>query len=154
MSAKCSDFGMRQLVHACVYVAVAFAVGCENSSDGGRREVTGSVSYGGQPVEEGQIVFEPEAPGSPLATGQIKAGEYHIEATYGPTAGPYRVRIEGYRKKKVANMPPHPYAGDNQEPGVVAEQFLPVAYNARTTLRVEITDQEENVHDFKLQAKR
>ena len=116
--------------------------------------MTGTVSYGGQPVAEGQIVFEPEAPGSPLATGQIKGGEYQIEPQFGPTVGPYRVRIEGYRKKKVANMPPHPYAGDSQEPGVVTEQFLPVDYNVRTTLRVEIADEGENVHNFDLQAKR
>ena len=117
-------------------------------------EVSGSVSYGGEPVEEGQIVFEPEAPGTPMATGQIKDGKYQIEAKFGPAAGPYRVRIEGYRKRKVANMPPHPYAGDSLEAGVVAEQYLPADYNARTTLRAEITNDDESVHNFDLQAKR
>lgn len=88
-----------------------------------------------------------------MAVGQIKGGAYRIEAEQGPAAGPYRVRVEGYRKKKVPNMPRHPYLGDDQEPGVVREQFLPLDYNARTTLGVEITEG-ENVHDFALEAKR
>jgi hypothetical protein len=137
----------------CAVACLAFAIGCESKTEDGRREVTGSVTFNNQPVEEGQIVFEPESTG-PLATGQIKAGKYEIDPKFGPAAGPYRVRIEGYRKKKVANMPPHPYAGDSAEPGVVAEQYLPAEYNARTTLRVEIASDGENVHDFALKARR
>jgi hypothetical protein len=145
---------MRTLRSALILVGLTIAIGCEGGSQDGRQQVTGTVSYGGQPVDEGKIVFEPEAPGAPLATGQIKGGKYEIEPQFGPEVGPYRVRIEGYRKKKVANMPPHPYAGDSQEPGVVTEQFLPVDYNVRTTLFVDIADEGENVHNFDLQAKR
>ena len=145
---------MAKPILAYVLVSLALAFGCESKSDNGRLKVTGSVTFAGQPVEEGQIIFEPEAPGAPLATGVIKAGKYEIEPKYGPAAGPYRVRIEGYRKKKVANMPPHPYAADSAEPGVVSEPFLPAEYNARTTLRVEIGADEENIHDFNLKSKR
>jgi hypothetical protein len=142
---------MRRLLQTYVFLSLfTVAVGCESKSDNGRLNVTGSVTFAGQPIEEGQIIFEPEAPGAPLATGQIKVGKYEIEPKYGPAAGSYRVRIEGYRKKKVANMPPHPYAGNTSEPGVIAEQFLPAAYNTRTTLRVEIGADKENVHDFNL----
>jgi hypothetical protein len=112
--------------------------------------VTGSVSFDGQPVEEGQIIFEPQEAGAPLATGQIKGGEYQIDAKYGPITGPYRVRIEGFRKKKVANMPPHPYAGDGTESGMVAEQYLPAEFNSRSTLQVEIKDEDEDVQNFDL----
>jgi hypothetical protein len=144
---------MRKIVLGFICVGLALAVGCERATDDGRRAVTGSVTFNDQLVEEGQIVFEPESTG-PLATGQIKAGKYAIDPKFGPAAGPYRVRIEGYRKKKVANMPPHPYAGDSAEPDVVAEQFLPAEYNTRTTLRVEIAADGENVHDFALKARR
>jgi hypothetical protein len=141
---------MARLLKAYVFFSVVFAVGCENKTGDGRQKVAGSVTFASQPVEDGQIIFEPEAPGAPLATGQIKAGKYEIEPKFGPAAGPYRVRIEGYRKKKVANIPPQPYAGDSAEPGVVSEQILPAEYNTRTTLRVEIGADGESIHDFNL----
>jgi hypothetical protein len=145
--------GMQKIFRASACIGLAIVLGCGSETAGGRRAVTGTVSYGGQPVEEGQIVFEPQAAGAPLATGQIKGGEYEIDAKYGPATGPYRVRIEGFRKKKLANMPPHPYAGDSPDASTVAEQYLPATYNTRSTLQVEIKDEDEGVHNFDLQAK-
>jgi hypothetical protein len=143
---------MRRSLQAAAFLSMAIALGCGGMS-GGRQEVTGTISYDGQPVEEGQIIFEPESDGSRLATGQIKAGKYQIAAEHGPIAGTYRVRIEAYRKKRDPRIPPHPYLGEGAEQGVVAEQYLPVEYNARTTLQVEIKDGEENIHNFDLPAK-
>ena len=143
---------MRRYLQATACLWMAIALGCGGTS-GGRQEVTGTVSYVGQPVEEGQIVFEPETDGATLATGQIKSGTYQIAAEHGPVAGKYRVRIEAYRKKRDPRIPPHPYLGEGAEQGVVAEQYLPVEYNARTTLQAEIKDGEENTHNFDLQQK-
>jgi hypothetical protein len=144
---------MRTILTAFVCVGFALATGCESTTEGGRREVTGSVTFNGQPVEEGQIVFEPEAPGARMATGQIKGGKYHIEPKFGPSDGSYLVRIDGYRKKKVGNMLPNPNARGS-DTDVVSEQYLPAEYNTRTTLRIDIAADGENVHDFELKTGR
>jgi hypothetical protein len=143
---------MQRVLQALSCIGLAAFLGCGSESGDGRREITGTVSYDGQPVEEGEIVFEPQEAGAPLATGQIKGGEYRVDAKYGPAAGLYRVRIEGFQKKKVANIPPHPYAGDSPGADTIAEQYLPPQYNTRSTLQVEIKDDDEGVHNFDLQA--
>ena len=106
--------------------------------------------YAGKPVEDGRIIFEPMATNLPMATAQIRDGTYEIEAINGPAAGECNVRIEGFRKKHDPSVPKHPYLGDDQEIGVVREQFLPSKYNNQSTLKVEISRDGENVHNFDL----
>ncbi len=60
--------------------------------------VTGTVTYAGQPLEQGLIIFEPADPGiGQPATGRIEAGEFKMLTSVsspGIVAGSYKVRIE------------------------------------------------------------
>ncbi|MCS7304309.1 MAG: hypothetical protein NZ602_04285 [Thermoguttaceae bacterium] len=62
-----------------------FAFGCGGSGPGMR--VWGTVTYQGQPIQEGQIVFTPiEGTPGPSTPGQIKNGQYEIPKHIGPYA--------------------------------------------------------------------
>ena len=131
-------------------LTVLLVAGCGSGSKRDRIEVNGAVSYAGQPVEKGEIVFEPVAPGIPMAIGEIREGKYRLDAKDGPGAGSYIVRIKGYRKKHDPTVRKHPYLGEDQEVGVITEQFLPGKHNVESTLTVEITREGENMHNFDL----
>ena len=130
--------------------ALVLAASCDSPSKRNRIEINGAVSYAGQPIEKGEIVFEPVSTGIPMATGQIREGKFEIDAKDGPSVGSYIVRVEGYRKKHDPTAKKHPYAAGNQEVGVTTEQFLPAKHNVESTLTVEITREGENVHNFDL----
>lgn len=132
---------------------LVFATGCGSGGGAGRHAVEGKVSFDGQPVTDGQIMFEPTGQGLPMVAGKIEEGLYKVDAEHGPAPGSYRVRIEGYRKKKVPGLSKHPYLGDQQEAGVVREQYLPAQFNSSTTLNAEITS-EKSEYNFDLVGKR
>ena len=131
-------------------LTVLLVAGCGSGSKRDRIEVNGAVSYAGQPIEKGEIVFEPVASGIPMAIGEIREGKYRLDAKDGPGVGSYIVRIEGYRKKHDPTVTKHPYLGEDQEVGVVTEQFLPTKYNVESTLKVEISKDGEHVYSFDL----
>lgn len=73
------------------------AIGCGKS--GGRRDISGRVTYNGKPVFYGTIYFEPDASaghGGPQGSGEIHDGVYRTNPEYGPTPGPHVVRISGW----------------------------------------------------------
>ncbi|MGD9853519.1 MAG: hypothetical protein AB7U20_01075 [Planctomycetaceae bacterium] len=60
----------------------------------GRVAVWGDVTHEGAPVEEGTISFAPASGTNGFAAGGgIRAGEYSIVRSDGPTQGTYTVRI-------------------------------------------------------------
>src|SRR3954451_20253281 len=68
-------------------------LGCNND---GRAPVSGTVTFDGQALATGQIVFEPMSSGR-LGIAQISNGTYNMPATQGPTPGKYLVRITANR---------------------------------------------------------
>ncbi len=77
-------------------VCLPVVVGCENS---GKRVIYGKVTYGGQPVEFGQVCFVPiEGTKGPLNAAMIIDGQYRIEARGGVPAGIYRVEVAAQNK--------------------------------------------------------
>jgi hypothetical protein len=66
--------------------------------------VTGKVTYQGQPVEYGAIVFEPEdsiGKIAPTCNARIENGAFRTELAESPTTGAYKVRVWGYDKSKM-----------------------------------------------------
>lgn len=117
---------------------LAFAVGC--GSAGPRTyEVTGSVTFDGQPVEEGYITFKPADGRSAPASEKIVGGEYRLQAT----AGAKRIEIKGQR-----------FIGpENAVMGARArEQYIPARYNLDSELEEEVTADGENRFDFDLKS--
>jgi hypothetical protein len=124
----------------------ALMVGCSGS--GSRSPVQGSVSYDGQPVDDGGVAFLPEGDGPSAeervrATGMIADGRYDFDARRGPFPGKYRVQI--YWQKKTGKRVPG-------EGGVMkdeTQQAIPAKYNTSTELVVEVRPG-RNTLDFDL----
>lgn len=69
-------------------------LGC-HSSDSQRVEVHGRVTYQGNPVQHGSIVFHPSRDGKGPAAGvAITNGKYSLSADRGPTTGPHDVELK------------------------------------------------------------
>ena len=121
---------------------VAVAVGCGSSN---QVSVQGRVTFDGQPVGPGSIVFLPEtgAEGTKVAA-PIEDGKYQIGTERGAAPGNFRVEIS-WSKKTGRQLP-------SADPGIMMDETkeaIPPQYNSQTTLRCELKPG-ENVHDFDL----
>jgi hypothetical protein len=127
-------------------LAGALLGGCGPGVEG-RYPIRGKVTYNGEPVASGSIVFvpaDPDAKGMIRAGGTITDGQYYIPAKYGAYPGSHKVEIVWRKptgRKVMADDPPMP----------VDERVnvIPAKYNQQTELAVEIK-REENVFDFAL----
>jgi hypothetical protein len=73
-------------------------VGCGKRNSDGLHEVSGSVTFAGQPVPAGRVVIEPdEAQGATgmVSIADIKNGSYRTRPERGFGGGPCRVTIYG-----------------------------------------------------------
>ena len=73
-----------------------------------RHQVSGQVTYLGQEVEDGAVVFEPDASVGKLAPtsfARIEKGRYQTDPAESPTTGKYKVRVMGYDKSKMKQNP-------------------------------------------------
>lgn len=130
------------------FVALAVFVGC-GSADAGRASVSGKVTFDGEPVKTGQISFEPQGQGR-TGIAQIVDGAYQMPPQQGPTPGKYTVRITADRPTgKTAQAMPD---ASGRPTGESYEQYIPVKYNQRSELSVEIGAEPNAVHDFALTA--
>jgi hypothetical protein len=95
-------------------------------------EVSGVVTYEGQPVPKGNIVFLPQDGKGPTAAALIAEGKYSVKVP----PGSKQVRIEGYKilgqQLLHPNDPTSPKV-DNLEP------IVPEEYNEKSTLKAEIS---------------
>ena len=85
---------------AVVLVAAISMSGCWGGQSGpARYQVSGKVTYAGQPVPGGMIYFDPDtAKGNhgPQGSGRIEDGKYQTSPGHGAVGGPHVVRITGY----------------------------------------------------------
>lgn len=82
-------------------VAVASAVcGCGGDAGPDRYDVSGTVTFNGQPVPAGHIIFEPDTSADnsgPQGAADIRDGKYDTGADgRGTVGGPHVVRISGF----------------------------------------------------------
>lgn len=130
------------------------SAGCGSDSTG-RVAIEGKVTYAGQPVKEGTIIFRSLDASLPEASAGIAEGTYQIPLQTGPKAGEYEVKITAIRMKKVAggNTPPYLKSTDASSPntlGMMPEQYLPAKYNSQTKLRTQI-ESSKFQYDFTLE---
>jgi hypothetical protein len=93
----------RRVLGVSLGFALWFAAGC--GGDGiARHQVSGKVTYLGQEVQDGALVFEPDASVgqiAPTSFAQIRGGTYQTKRDDSPTTGKYKVRVMGYDKSKM-----------------------------------------------------
>lgn len=122
-----------------VFLSVlALVAGC--GGDGlTRGSVNGQVTFEGQPVANGTIVFTPTGgTKGPVAMTEISNGQYTI-TNHAPVVGKHSVKIEGVRDT----------AKKDELGRVIGEQYIPAKYNQKTTLTADIA-KGANTLDFKL----
>jgi len=122
---------MRIAFGCAAVVAVAALAGCGRDGPA-RSEVSGRVTFKGQPVSKGKIVFL--IANGPTAMGDIKDGAYRIDHHGGVPVGSGKVEIESFQDTdKLVHANPT---------GVKVyetKQVLPPKYNTKTELTIEIT---------------
>jgi hypothetical protein len=125
----------------------AATAGCGGPGDGlPRHEVTGKVTFEGQPLANGTIQFQPSAvQGTPVsAGGVIKGGEFRISRDDGLVPGTYKVMIFSHGgNAQAASSDPGPQTGPPPE-------LIPSQYNSATTLTAEVTSDKPNNFTFDL----
>ena len=111
--------------------------------------VEGTVTFDGQPVEAGSIVFEPADGAGPAAGGTIEQGKYRLAGDAGVVPGQKIVRISAVRNtgQQVEAGPPAPEGTMIEE----VEQYIPIQYNRNTTLTAEVPPGQVTL-DFALEA--
>jgi hypothetical protein len=101
-----------------------------------RQAVSGTVSWNGQPLDQGRIYFAPITQGVSEAGATIENGKYSIPRDLGLVPGTYKVSVFSYDRTG-AKVQSEEIPGD---PG--ASQFkerIPRKYNVETTLKAEVT---------------
>ena len=124
-------------------VAGVLLAGCGRRSKLRRLPVSGSVTFAGQPVDDGLIEFIPvdSTPG-PSFGGLVKAGRYDVPAAQGGhEGGTYRVQITASRASgKTFSVDTLVLSPDGKKMQVpVMESVIPEKYNVASTLRVTLT---------------
>jgi len=110
-----------------------------------RQEVTGDVTLGGRPLEDGIIQFAP-LDGQGTGDGaQIVNGKFRIPPEKGLSPGKYRISIYAGDGRSGAGdaSPDSPYAGT--KPG---KERVPAKFNEKSELVREVTSGGPNKFDF------
>lgn len=112
-------------------LAPALAIGCGSKSKGPElASVSGTVKYRGKPLENALVVFLPDTPGIPSASGSTDTNGYYELMTHAPgdgaIVGKYRVTITARGPDKVLpGESPTGLPGGNTEPG---DPLIPQKY--------------------------
>ncbi len=113
--------------------------GCGGS---GLVDISGAVTYDGQPVQKGTIAFLPSDGNGPTAAAIIAEGKYAAKVPLGAKL----VKIEGY---KIIGRG-HVFPQNPRSPMVdITEPIVPAQYNERSGLKAEIRP-DTRVLDFNL----
>jgi len=112
--------------------------------------VHGIVTFDGQDIESGMIVFEPVDRKGPSAGAKIEQGKYRVSKSDGLPPGEKIVRINSARKtgRKVS-------AGAFAPQGTMVDElelYLPATYNRASEMRCTLTLGDANQQDFALQS--
>ena len=121
-------------------LAVSILVGCSGGSSLDTVPVTGTVTWEGDPLEEGRITFRSLEGDRRSFSGKIKDGDYSVETF----TGPMRVSIRASR------IVPGEFDESNPDEKVpVGEMYIPPRYNSQSELTSNI-ERGENTVDFDL----
>jgi hypothetical protein len=115
-------------------VMLLMACGCESKPQ--MYPVSGTVTFNGQPIAEGNIRFVPKDGSILEEVGEIRAGKFSFQSR----PGPKRVEIFATRE-----IPP-------PQPGMFGarEDYIPRRYNAQSDLSATVVPDRPNNFSFPL----
>jgi hypothetical protein len=133
-----------------ILLVLVWGAGCGLDDSGGRRAISGVVTFDGQPLDNGVIRLEPRsASEAGMAVGAtIRRGVFALARQDGPTPGTYRVRI--YSSSGVQAPPAEGQSENTRRPMV---ERLPAAYNEGSELQVDVTADGPNHFRFDLRGR-
>ena len=102
-------------------------------------DVSGTVTFDGQPVERGEISLDPDDARLSPDAGVIEQGRFSFPAKPGKKT----VRIR-------ASRPLPPERQDAPEMGTLYEDYIPAKYNRQSTLTADISPGGDNQFTFEL----
>ena len=116
---------MRFLPLALFLPVLLLSAGC----GGGKSSVSGTVTFDGKPLPEGQIAFVPASGKDKGANATIKDGAYSLQVP----SGDYAVQVTASKKMPLP-------AGKTGMFGAKEEvrQYIPERYNAKTELKAKV----------------
>ncbi|WP_425619404.1 hypothetical protein NA78x_003144 [Anatilimnocola sp. NA78] len=115
-----------------ILIAFVACLGCGGSAT----TVQGTVTFDGQPVDQGMIEFVPTDGTGPVAGGTIANGSYQLGPETRVAPGNMLVRIRAMRPtgKKIKAGPPAPEGTMIDD----VQQYIPAKYNEQSTLTAQL----------------
>jgi len=133
----------KHLLPAMAMSLLLFAAGCGSST-----VVSGTVTYNGEPINNGSIQFSPEDGKGPIAGGTITGGKYRVEEKLTP--GKKIVKIEGFKDIDVPTSSEEMQR--RAEEGAMVELAAQIPENAKgNNITVEVKAGEQT-HNFALES--
>jgi hypothetical protein len=126
---------------------IALLIGCGDPN--GRQEIRGTIHFKGQPLDMGNIEFQPAGKEPTQAGSPIRNGRYAIARKQGLVPGSYKVIItswEGLPPVPDVSQPPPPGRSDYQP-----KQRIPAKYNEKSSVIVKVNNQGPNTFDFQIE---
>jgi hypothetical protein len=127
---------LRLAVSCSLAVILSLIAGCGGASVA---EVTGTVTVDGQPLQEGEIIFEAEDGQSTPAGTMIAGGKYLLKVA----PGRKKVRINASRPTKI----PDPVMGAAARESTIAAEF-----NVESKLTAQIKPGKQENVDFEVKS--
>jgi hypothetical protein len=120
--------------------------GC-GDSNGGLLAISGKITVNGEPLKDGQIIFEPLDKGNGSSSGApIKDGAYDIKRVNGLKPGKYLVRITCGDGKTPPNV--HEAGAPGGSTNIVSFDLIPPEFGVKSTQEVEVKNGGSNHFDF------
>lgn len=141
---------MRTLVPSLSSALLLLVVGgCGGVDDApAKYTVSGTVSFSGQPVSEGTILFMPEDGNGRPDGGPIKDGKFEFESTKGKKRVEIRASLIGEVKEGSENAMPSEMGMKTPE----VTEMIPEKYNSKSELTQDVTtDAGKNKFEFRLE---
>jgi hypothetical protein len=136
---------LKQLLTFQAVLICLSTLGCGGGAPDGPElfPVTGTVTFDGEPISEGRILFRADGGTGKGYGGDIKDGTYTLETV----SGSMKVEITASR------IVPGKFgeaASPDEDPPPLSEMYIPEIYNTKSTLTAEVKEDGENTIPFDL----
>ncbi|MDB4637479.1 MAG: hypothetical protein P8M30_16530 [Planctomycetaceae bacterium] len=137
-------FQTQRLTIPAIFICLA-SIGCGGSSDKGPElfPATGTVTFDGEPISEGRILFRADGGAGNAYTSVIKDGKYEIELVSG------EMKVEIIASRIVPGEFGEAASPDEEAPPL-SEMYIPEIFNTKSTLTADIKADGENTIPFDL----